>query len=174
MKNNDNQSKRIYDKTTRTWYEAPEEQYREYDRWRTALRKRMQYRGECFCPRSKWWLCDGNCLDCEFHNSTTVSLDDPLPDGGGTLGDYVPDDAPLIEEVLADEAELAQLLKRLQELMPEAIQIGKLREDGLSDEAIADIIGIKRTTFRSRLEKAREKLCEEFPEAMSEQFPDWF
>ena len=69
---------------------------------------------------------------------------------------------------------LTQLLKRLQELMPEAIQIGKLREDGLSDEAIADIIGIKRTTFRSRLEKAREKLCEEFPEAMSEQFPDWF
>lgn len=32
----------------------PEDQCREYDRWRTALRKRMQYRGECFCPRSKW------------------------------------------------------------------------------------------------------------------------
>ena len=61
MKTNDNQSKRIYDKITRTWYEVPEDQYREYDRNRTALRKRMQYRGECFCPRSKWWLCDGNC-----------------------------------------------------------------------------------------------------------------
>lgn len=70
---------RIYDKTTKQWYEIPEDQYREYDRWRTALRKRMQYRGECFCPRSKWWLCDVNCLDCEFRNNTTVSLDDPLP-----------------------------------------------------------------------------------------------
>ena len=87
MKTNDNQSKRIYDKNTKQWYEIPEDQYREYDRWRTALRKRMQYRGECFCPRSKWWLCDGNCLDCEFHNNTTVSLDDPLPDGEGTLAD---------------------------------------------------------------------------------------
>ena len=53
MKTNDNQSKRIYDKTTKQWYEIPEDQYREYDRWRTALRKRMQYRGECFCPHSK-------------------------------------------------------------------------------------------------------------------------
>jgi hypothetical protein len=43
MTSNDNQSKRIYDKTTRTWYEVPEDQYREFDSWRTALRKRMQY-----------------------------------------------------------------------------------------------------------------------------------
>lgn len=43
---------RIYDKTTKHWYEIPENQYREYDRWRTALRKRMQYRGKCFCPRA--------------------------------------------------------------------------------------------------------------------------
>lgn len=157
---------RIYDKTTRTWYEVPEDQYREYDRWRTALRKRMQYRSECFCPRSKWWLCDGNCLDCEFHNNTTVSLDDPLPDGEGTLADYVPDNAPLIEEVLSEKAELDQLFSRLQELMPEAKQIGELREKGLSDEAIAKIIGIKRMTFRSRLDKAQETL--------SKEFPDWF
>ena len=158
--------KRIYDKTTRTWYEVPEDQYRDYDRWRTALRKRMQYRGECFCPRSKWWLCDGNCLDCEFHNNTTISLDDPLPDGEGTLANYVPDDAPLIEEVLSEKAELDQLFERLQELMPEAKRIGELREEGLSDEAIAKILGIKRTTFRSRLDKAKETL--------SKEFPDWF
>jgi len=163
---NDNQSKRIYDKTTHTWYEVTEEQYREFDRWRTNLRKREQYWGRCFCPRNKWWLCDGNCLDCEFHNSTTVSLDDPLPDGEGTLADYVPDDAPLIEEVLSEKAELDQLFARLQELMPEAKRIGELREEGLSDEAIADIIGIKRTTFLSRLKKAKEKLAREFP--------DWF
>lgn len=84
MKINDNQSKRIYDKTNKQWYEIPEDQYREYDRWRTALRKRMQYRGECFCPRSKWWLCGSNCLDGEFRNNTIIALDDPLPDGEGT------------------------------------------------------------------------------------------
>ena len=154
---------RIYDKTTKQWYEIPEDQYGEYDRWRPALRKRMQYLGECFCPRSKWWLCDGNCLDCEFRNNTIVSLDDSLPDGEGTLADYVPDDAPLIEEVFSKKAELNQLFERLQELIPEAKRIGELREEGLSDEAVADIVGIKRTTFLSRLKKVEGKLSQEFP-----------
>lgn len=81
MKNNGNQSQRIYDKATRTWYEVPEDQYREFDRWRTNLRKREQYWGRCFCPRGKWWLCDGDCVDCEFHTRNEVSLDDPLPSG---------------------------------------------------------------------------------------------
>lgn len=38
---------RIYDKTTKQWYEIPKDQYRKYDRWHTALRNRLQYRGEC-------------------------------------------------------------------------------------------------------------------------------
>lgn len=89
-----------------------------------------------------------------------------LPDSEGTLADYVPDGAPLIEEVLSEKSELDQLFKRLQNLMPEAKRIGKLREEGLSDEAIADIVGIKRTTFLSRLKKTEGKL--------SQEFPDWF
>mgnify|MGYP000137681442 FL=1 len=88
----------------------------------------MQCRSECFCPRSKWWLCDGNCLDYEFRNNTIISLDDPLPDGEGTLADYVPDNAPLIGEVLAEKAKLNQLLERLQELMSEAKRIGALQD----------------------------------------------
>lgn len=89
-----------------------------------------------------------------------------LPDSEGTLADYVPDGAPLIEEVLSEKSELDQLFKRLQNLMPEAKRIGKLREEGLSDEAIADIVGIKRTTFLPCLKKAKGKL--------SQEFPDWF
>jgi DNA-directed RNA polymerase specialized sigma24 family protein len=46
----------------------------------------------------------------------------------------------------------------LDELMPEARRIGELRLDGLSDSDIADIIGIPRTTFLSRLKKAKSKL----------------
>lgn len=89
-----------------------------------------------------------------------------LPDSEGTLADYVPDGAPLIEEVLSEKSELDQLFERLQELMPEAKRIGELGEEGLSDEAIADIVGIKRTTFLPRLKKAKGKL--------SQEFPDWF
>ena len=48
--------------------------------------------------------------------------------------------------------------------MPEAIEIGQLRQAGLSDAAIAETIGIKRTTFLSRLKKVRKQLAVEFPD----------
>ena len=48
--------------------------------------------------------------------------------------------------------------------MPEAVQIGKFRQEKLTDEEIAKVIGIKRTTFRSRLEKAKAQLASEFPD----------
>lgn len=168
MKKNENNVKRIYDKQTKTWFEVSPEQYEEFDRWRTNLRKREQYHHRCMCPRSKWWLCDGMCQDCEFHApGDTLSLDMPVSNENGdevTLLDTLVDPAPTIESIICDKAELDQLFAHLNELMPEAVQIGKLRQDGLSDEAIAEIIGIKRTTFLSRLKKAKEQLATEFPD----------
>ena len=168
MKNNENNVKRIYDKQTKTWFEVSPEQYEEFDRWRTNLRKREQYHHRCMCPRSKWWLCDGMCQDCEFHApGDTLSLDMPVSNEDGdevTLLDTLVDPPPTIESVIRDKAELDQLFERLNELMPEAVQIGKLRQEGLSDAAIAEIIGIKRTTFLSRLKKAKEQLATEFPD----------
>lgn len=120
------------------------------------------------CPRSKWWLCDGMCQDCEFHApGDTLSLDMPVSNEDGdkvTLLDTLVDPTPTIESVICDKAELDQLFVRLNELMPEAVEIGRLRQDGLSDEAIANIIGIKRITFLSRLKKAKEQLASEFPD----------
>ena len=170
MKNTEKQrqSKRIYDKQTKQWFEVSPEQYKEFDNWRTNLRKREQYHGRCMCPRNKWWLCDGMCDDCEFHApGDFLSLDMPSSNDDGdevTLLDMLEDPAPSVEEVLCDKAELDQLFDRLNELMPEAVQIGKLRQEGLSDEAIAKVIGIKRTTFRSRLEKAKSQLTAGFPD----------
>ena len=167
MKTNVN-GKRIYDKQTKTWFEVTPEQYAEFDQWRTNKRKREQYHGRCMCPRNKWWLCDGMCDDCEFHASGDVlSLDKPVSNDDGdevTLLDTLVDPAPSIESVLCDKAELDQLIARLNELMPEAQEIGKLRQKGLTDEAIAKVIGIKRTTFRSRLEKVRKQLASEYPD----------
>ena len=37
-------------------------------------------------------------------------------------------------------------------------------QKGLTDDAIAKVIGIKRTTFRSRLEKVRKQLASEYPD----------
>ena len=167
MKTNVN-GKRIYDKQTKTWFEVTPEHYAEFDQWRTNKRKREQYHGRCMCPRNKWWLCDGMCDDCEFHAPGDVlSLDKPVSNDDGdevTLLDTLVDPAPSIESILCDKAELDQLFARLNELMPEAQDIGKLRQKGLTDEAIAEVIGIKRTPFRSRLAKAKKQLAAEFPD----------
>lgn len=48
--------------------------------------------------------------------------------------------------------------------MPEAENIGKLRMQGLSDEAIAKAIGIPRTTFLSRIKAAKKLLAQEYPD----------
>lgn len=168
MKNNENKVKRIFDKQTKSWFEVSPEEYKNFDTWRTNLRKREQYHGRCMCPRNKWWLCDGMCDDCEFHAAGDIlSLDMPVSNEDGdevSLMDTLVDPAPLIEDVICDKAELDQLFSRLQELMPEAIQIGQLCQKDPTDEAIAEIIGIKRTTFRSRLEKAKQQLATEFPD----------
>jgi DNA-directed RNA polymerase specialized sigma24 family protein len=168
IKENPSKTKRIYDKQTKTWFEVRHEQYEEYDRWRTRVRKREQYHHRCMCPRSKWWLCDGMCQDCEFRCAgDTISLDYTVENNAGdsySLLGTLADPTPSMEDFVCDKAELIQLIERLLGLMPEAVQIGQLRQDGLSDEAIADIIGIKRTTFRSRLAKAKTILTEEYPD----------
>ena len=170
MKSKENQSKsyRIYDKGTRHWFEVTREQYIEYDRWRTRVRKKEQYHHRCMCPRSKWWLCDGMCLDCEFHAAgDTLSLDATRTNEDGdevSLLDGFASPESDLNDIVLDQILMQQLLKRLAELMPEASEIGKLRLQGLKDEAIADAIGIKRTTFRSRIEKARAALREEYGE----------
>ena len=132
-------------------------------------RKRMQAHGLCKYPRAKWWQCDTVCADCIHQNLLeTVSLDEPVSDCSSEdemeLLDVVVDGSELMEELLCDADELNHLLKRLQELMPDALKIGKLRDDELTDTEIAERIGVCRTTFRSRLNKVREILKKEFPE----------
>lgn len=159
---------RIYLKQTREWVEVSEENYREHTRFYDAFRKRHQSHGQCVCPKNKFWLCDGDCANCEFRRAgDMVSLDYETENEDGdarSLMDLLCDEAPSIEEIICDQIELQQLFERLAEIMPEALTIGKMREAGFTDAAIAKAIGIKRTTFRSRLTKAREILAKEFPE----------
>ena len=165
---NQSKSNRIYDKQTKTWLEGTPEQFKEYDRWRTRVRKKEQYHHRCMCPRSKWWLCDGMCEDCEFRAAGDIlSLDATSTNEEGdeiSLLDGIASPESDLNDIILDQILMQQLLKRLAELMPEASEIGQLRLQGLKDEAIADAIGVKRTTFRSRIEKARAALREEYGE----------
>lgn len=157
-KDNSCKQYRIYDKGTHTWIDVPEDQYRKFDRSRTALRKRMQYHHECTCPRDKFWLCDGMCDDCEFHTSAAVSLDAKIPGSEETLGDFIPDDKPTPEEIASDRDLLERLIKRLHELDPDAdkiIGIWKDNPDGISDRKVAEMLGRSPSTFRDQMKKFR-------------------
>lgn len=158
---------RIYLKATREWVDVSEDYYSDHTRYYNAFRKRHQAHGQCVCPEKKFWLCDGDCHNCEFRRAgDMLSLDHMTENNDGDTCsplDMLEDQAPSIESVICDKAELEQLFERLNDLMPEAVQIGLLRQNGLSDEAIAKIVGIKRTTFLSRLKKAKKQLATEYP-----------
>jgi DNA-directed RNA polymerase specialized sigma24 family protein len=132
--------------------------YDEYYRpiWRT-FRKAHRHQ-QCSCSGDKWWLCEGDCAVCRFRTGGgDLSLDYEQQ----ILGDIRPDDFDL-ETFVTDRIIFEQLLKRLDELMPDARRIGELRLAGYSDSAIADIIGVPRTTFLSRIKKAEALLHDEY------------
>ena len=160
MKINDNQS-HIYDKTLKTWIDVPEDFFREYDRERTACRRRMQDHGRCVCPRDKWWLCDTFCEECEFRRAgDLLSIDATEGDGSVNFLDQQEATGPRMEDVVADRDLLARMVKRLRELDPEADAILALWQEDctLSDRAIARKLGRPRRTFTDQMNRYRTEL----------------
>lgn len=162
MSNNENHQKIrehfIYEPATKQRIPVSDEVYNEFYRpiWNT-FRKAHRH-GCCSCPGSKWWLCCGDCAICKYRTAgDNLSLDYEQE----VVGDIRPDDSDL-ESIVTDRIIFDQLLKRLDVLMPEARRIGELRQDGYSDNAIADIIGVPRTTFLSRIKKVNAQLHDEY------------
>lgn len=171
MKNNDKEYF-IYIHSTKQKVSVTKEQFDDYYRDINTYRKKMQRQGRCTCPPSKRLLCTMDCITCPYQVESFIRLDETLLDDlGNELSklDYLQGkntslQSPFIDELLSDSDEMNQLLHRLSKLMPEAIEIGKLRNKGLTDKAIAKAINVSRTTFRSRIEKNKKILKKEFPE----------
>ena len=172
MTNQANQSQshiyKIYLPHEKQWVEVTQEQHQAYYRDIWAARKRAQKHRQCMCPKSKLWLCDGDCLICKFRApGDSLSLDLPYENENGeerSLLDMLADQSASIDDVVTDQIMLDMLFQRLGEIMPEARCIGDLRLAGLSDAEIADQIGVPRTTFLYRLKKAKELLLDEYPD----------
>lgn len=172
MKTNENQqsnrSYKVYIPRLKQWVEVTKEQYYGYYRDIWATRDRAQNHGQCQCPKSKTWVCNGDCLVCPYHSAGDVhSLDFAIENENGdetTMLDKLEDGSPSIEDVVTDKLMLEQLFMRLAEIMPEAKRIGELRLAGLTDTEIARVIGISRTTFLSRLKKAAQLMKDEYPD----------
>ena len=159
---------KIYLPHEKQWVEVTKEQYYGYYRDIWATRKRAQAHGQCMCPKSKLWLCDGDCLACQFRSAgDNLSLDLTYSNEGGdefSLLDKLAAGSAGVEDVVTDQIILTELIRRLGEIMPEARHIGELRLEGLTDTEIADVIGIPRTTFLSRIKKVAEAIKREHPD----------
>ena len=161
---NENQSKtyRIYLKSTKEWVEVPEEYYREHTSYYDTFRKKAQYHGQCACPKNKFWLCDGDCFNCEFRRAgDMLSLDyENENEDGDTCSplDSVPDTAPLMSDVVADKLLLEQLIQRLRELDPEADLILQMLGEEKSDRSIAEELGRPQRTFARQMQRYRNEL----------------
>ena len=67
---------KIYLPHEKQWVEVTEPQYYAYYREIWTTRKRAQKHRQCMCPKSKLWLCDGDCIVCRFHApGDNLSLD---------------------------------------------------------------------------------------------------
>jgi DNA-directed RNA polymerase specialized sigma24 family protein len=172
MTNRENQQEtreyKIYLPHEKQWVEVTEAQYYAYYRDIWATRKRAQAHRQCMCPKSKIWLCDGDCLACQFCAAgDNLSLDLTYSNEGGdefSLFDKLAAGSAGVEDVVTDQIMLTELIRRLGEIMPEARRIGELRLEGLTDTEIADVIGIPRTTFLSRIKKVAEVIKREHPD----------
>lgn len=167
MKNHRNYQKssreyKVYIHRLKTWAEVTEEQYYTYYREIWSTRKRAQAHGQCMCPKSKIWICDGDCLACEFRAAgDCLSLDYTYLNKDGdnfTMLDSPNNESVSIEEIATAKIDIEQLLSQLDEIMPEARRIGELRLAGLTDTEISKLIGISRTTFLSRIKRAAKIL----------------
>ena len=158
----------IYLRATKERIPVTKEEFDSFYRDINAYRQKQQYHGRCVCPKSKILDCDMDCATCPFVRAgDNLSLDYTVTDEDGSEKSWVDDledPAPLVEDTVAKKMQLDQILHRINELMPQAIQIGQLRQLGYTDEAIATEIGVGRKTFAYRLKKLKATLASEFPE----------
>ena len=165
MLNNDKQFY-IYLRATKEQIPVTEQEFKAYYKDIDTFRKKQQRHGKCVCPSKKRLSCDMDCNTCPFRRAgDSLSLNYTVKDDEGIERPWLDDltgDANLLEEIVSDGIELQRIFARIQELMPEAIEVGKYRLDGLSDVRIAELIGIKNTTTRSRLEKLKKTILAEF------------
>ena len=167
MKTYDNQ-RYIYHNYDGSKEPVSESDFEAFYKYASNYRRTQQRNGLCVCPRDKWMFCDCDCDYCQYRkHPDTLSLDYTNTNDDGDERSWLedlPDDSPLIEDIITTSEDMAAIFARLTELMPEAITIGDLRLDGLTEETIAGEIGVGRKTFAYRLKKVETILAQEFPE----------
>ena len=163
----------VYLRSAKMSVPCTKQQFDDYYRDINAYRRTQMNHGRCICPKSEWLYCDMDCGRCPHQTAGDMSsLDDGLIDDEGNEMnrlDHLQEKMPELQctafaDTIAERSEMQAVLARLCEIMPKAVTIGRLREQGSSDTDISKEIGVPRKTFTDQLKKARDILKKEFPE----------
>ena len=103
--------------------------------------------GRCVCPPDKTWICDMDCLICEYHRAgNTVSLDALTGEEKAQLMD-----------TLRNRAVLGRIFTRLRELDPDADTIIAMwqENDRISDHSIAEALERPQSAFANQMKQYR-------------------
>lgn len=89
----------------------------------SVFRRKQQRHGLCCCPKKSWLSCDSDCNECTYRlYEKTLSLDYTVLDSDGNKTSWannLPDNSPLIADIVTDGMEMQKVLARLSELMPD-------------------------------------------------------
>lgn len=161
MQNNENHCKPtthfIYSKALGEKIPVSDQEYKDFYKEVTRIRKKEQYHGRCFCPKKYIWSCDGDCDICEYHRTDTLSLDAENTEDGANLYDMV--ETASMENIVEDRMLLEQLIKKFRQLDPDADRIIEMWADDFkaSDTKIAEALGRPQRTFSDQMKRYRDE-----------------
>lgn len=156
--------RKIYLPNTNEWVTVTEEVYREYYRPIWRIQKAARKNGQCVCPKTKLWRCDGDCAVCGYRTAgKTLSLDAPIENANGDkmcLGDTISDPDAAFADIVLDSIFLEQLLDELAERDPDGRRICELIMSGKTERECAAALNMARNTFTYRRDKLFASLRE--------------
>ena len=165
---NKDKQRYIYLRSTKERVPVTEQEFNDYYRDINSFRKKQERHGKCVCPSYKRLDCDMDCETCPFRRAgDSLSLNYTIKDDEGNERSWLDDLADnnaLVEDLVADGVELNRLFARITEIMPQAIEIGVLRQNGLTERKIEQQTGVPRKTTADRIKRLKKILEKEFPE----------
>ena len=146
---------RLYERSLKRWVVYSKSAYEELHHARERIRKQAAREGSCVIPWKKTWYCDGQCDGCPYRKSEEVSLDMSVGDSRELILGEALSDGRDHEDICIQKMYCEDILKKLDEIMPQARQIGLLRLEGKSDREIARELGIDRMTMLRMLARVK-------------------
>ena len=153
---------KLYYREHHCWLEMDEESYLKIRRERQRIYYKRKKADECYCTTKNAWRCDGMCETCRYFKNTDMLLSKMIGDSddltiAGCLSDNGLHERKCLERIMSKE-----VLAIIEKTMPELLDYGKLKMEGLTDQEIAMKWGVSRTAIYKKVLKMKGILLTNF------------